>query len=164
MRNARWPKEFEKKNTLAVGHWHHKWLSLEGISLIRKRCRHVQGMIVLNSSFVLSLFVADVAAGIPSDWQFATNRWCIWIDPWRVNLAFANKFRRNGLQKKMMCLVSITWTSQTISHLLELVDIKAGNVLPCQQGVPSWRRTSKQNTQSNIMGVSYRRGQKNNNQ
>ena len=75
-----------KKNTLAVGHWHHKWLSLEGISLIRKRCRHVQGMIVLNSSFVSSLFVADVAAGIPSDWQFATNRWCIWMDPWDKTL------------------------------------------------------------------------------
>ena len=29
---------------------------------------------VLNSSFVLSLFVADVAAGIPNDWQFATKQ------------------------------------------------------------------------------------------
>ena len=46
--------------------------------LVRKRCRHVQGMILL----MLSVLDADVAPEIPNDWQFATNRWCIWRDPW----------------------------------------------------------------------------------
>ena len=84
--------------------------------LVRKRCRHVQGMILL----MLSVLDADVAPEIPNDWQFATNRWCILEGsmrknlsknistnaPWKKNTSLRKtKIRRKWPSEKVMCLV-----------------------------------------------------------